>query len=119
MKVSVTFRGLINYGQYKDLSCSLAENFNIPYRRVMTETMSWCQSTSLIFYKNNSSPISNVADTNGQYLYNFYILPDYSLALDNTNLNIRSNLALHSFTTTIITSTLNFAALPDFVQMQT
>lgn len=112
MKVSVTFRGAINYGQYKDLSCSLAENFNIPYTRVMTETMSSCQSTLLIFYKNNSSPIANMADTNGQYLYNFYILPDYSLAVDSTNMNIRSNLALHSFTTAIITSTSNFATLP-------
>lgn len=31
MKVSITFRNSINYGQYHDLSCSLAKNFKIPY----------------------------------------------------------------------------------------
>ena len=36
MKISITFRGSINYGQYHDLACSLAENFEIPYWRVMT-----------------------------------------------------------------------------------
>jgi hypothetical protein len=32
--VEVTFRGSINYGQYNDLACSMAQNFIIPYARV-------------------------------------------------------------------------------------
>lgn len=59
MKVSITFRGAINYGQYHDLSCSLAENFKIPYDRVMTEVMSTCSSTGSIFYPTTSSVIAN------------------------------------------------------------
>lgn len=31
MKISITFRNSIKYGQYHDLSCSLAESFMIPY----------------------------------------------------------------------------------------
>ena len=36
MKVEVTFRGSINYGQYNDLACSMASNFIIPATRVLT-----------------------------------------------------------------------------------
>lgn len=36
MKVSITFRNYINYDQYHDLTCSLAENFKISYTRLMT-----------------------------------------------------------------------------------
>ncbi len=36
MKVSIAFASSITYGQYTDLSCSLAKNFMIPYQRVMT-----------------------------------------------------------------------------------
>ena len=59
MKVSITFRGALTYGQYHDLSCSLAENFKIPYDRIMTEAMSTCSSTSNIFYPSDSSIIAN------------------------------------------------------------
>lgn len=31
MKIAITFRNSINYGQYHDLSCSLAQSFKIPY----------------------------------------------------------------------------------------
>ena len=31
MKVSIIFNGSINYGQYGDLACSLAQNFGVPY----------------------------------------------------------------------------------------
>ena len=99
MKVSITFRGSINYGQFHDLACSLAENFKLPYDRVMTEVMSTCTSISTTFYPTNETTIANEPDTNNQYLYNFYILPDYSLSTDDTNVNVRSSLALHSFTT--------------------
>ena len=36
MKVEITFRGSITYGQYNNLACSLAQNFIIPYTRVLT-----------------------------------------------------------------------------------
>ena len=42
MKVSITLRGNLTYQQYYDLSCSLAENFKVPYSRIMTEVMSKC-----------------------------------------------------------------------------
>ncbi len=119
MKVSITFRNSINYGQYHDLSCSLAENFKIPYERVMTEAMSYCNQKSYIFYSNDSSKIANEADSNGEYIYNFYILPDYNIPTDTTNVDIRNSLSLHSFTSTIITKTNNYLALPELVQMQT
>lgn len=112
MKVSITFRNSINYGQYHDLSCSLAENFKIPYERVMTETMSYCNHKSYIFYSNDSSTIANEADSSGEYIYNFYILPDYAIPVDTTNVDIRNSLSLHSFTSTIITKTSNYLSLP-------
>jgi hypothetical protein len=119
MKVAITFRNSINYGQYHDLSCSLAENFMIPYERVMTETMSYCNRKPYIFYTNDSSKIANEADSNGEYIYNFYILPDYNIPADTTNVDIRNSLSMHSFTSTIITKTSNYLALPELVQMQT
>lgn len=61
----------------------------------------------------------NSANSNNQYIYNFYIIPDYNLQQDSTNLNIRQQLSQQSFSTQIITSTANFAALPTLVQMQT
>jgi len=119
MKVSITFRNSINYGQFHDLSCSLAESFKIPYERVMTETMSYCNHKSYTFYHNDSSKIANEADSSGEYIYNFYILPDYTIPADTTNVDIRNSLSLHSFTSTIITNTLNYLTLPELVQMQT
>jgi hypothetical protein len=65
MKVSITFRNSITYGQYHDLSCSLAENFQIPYERVMTEVMSYCNNKNYIFYSQDSSVIANEADSSG------------------------------------------------------
>ena len=59
MKVSITFRGSIDYGQYQDLACSLSENFEIPYSRVMTEVMSTCEESSTIFYPNDTATIEN------------------------------------------------------------
>ena len=57
MKVSITFRGSIDYGQYRDLACSLSENFEIPYSRIMTEAMSTCEETSTIFYASDTETI--------------------------------------------------------------
>lgn len=57
MKVSITFQGSINYGQYHDLACSLAENFKIPYKRINTEAIHYCGLKNTIFYKNDSSVI--------------------------------------------------------------
>ena len=59
MKVSITFRGSIDYGQYHDLACSLAENFEIPYDRVNSEVMHYCGLKNSIFYHNDSSTIAN------------------------------------------------------------
>ena len=112
MKISITFRNSINYGQYHDLSCSLSESFKIPYERVMTEAMSYCNNKPYIFYLNDSSRISNQPDSNGYYIYNFYILPDYSIPADSTNIDIRNSLSMHSFTSTIITKTNNYLSLP-------
>lgn len=119
MKVSITFRSSITYGQYNSLACSLAQNFIIPYNRVMTEAMRFCGNVSYIFYSNDNTTISNQPDSNGDYIYGFYILPDYTQPADTTNTNIRNQLSLNSFTTTIITSTSNYIGLPSLVQMQT
>lgn len=81
--------------------------------------MSYCNNKPYIFYTNDSSVIGNQPDSSGQYTYNFYILPDYTLPTDTTNINIRNSLSLHSFTSTIITSTNNDLSLPQLVQMQT
>jgi hypothetical protein len=59
------------------------------------------------------------ANSNNQYIYNFYIIPDYTLQQDSTNLNIRQQLSQQSFSTQIITSTADFVGLPTLVQMQT
>jgi hypothetical protein len=59
------------------------------------------------------------ANSNNQYIYNFYIIPDYTLQKDSTNLNIRQQLSQQSFSTQIITSTADFVGLPTLVQMQT
>jgi hypothetical protein len=85
----------------------------------MTETMSYCNKKPYIFYSNDSSKITNEADSNGEYIYNFYILPDYTIPADTTNIDIRNSLSMHSFTSTIITKTTNYLALPELVQMQT
>lgn len=52
-------------------------------------------------------------------MYNFYIVPDYSIPIDSTNSDIRTALALSSTSTTIITSTDDFIDLPELIQMQT
>ena len=119
MKVSITFQGSINYGQYHDLACSLAENFKIPYSRINTEAIHYCGLKNTIFYKNDSSVIENEPNSDGEYVYNFYIIPDYSIPNDTTNTDIRSSLALSSTSTTIITSTASFIDLPELIQMQT
>ncbi len=59
MKIAITFRNSITYGQYHDLSCSLAKSFKIPYERVMTEAMSYCNNKPYTFYNNDSSQIAN------------------------------------------------------------
>ena len=61
----------------------------------------------------------DAANSNNQYIYNFYIIPDYNLQQDSTNLNIRQLLSQQSFSTQIITSTNDFVNLPTLVQMQT
>jgi hypothetical protein len=87
--------------------------------RVMTEAMSYCNHKPYNFYLNDSSIIGNQADSSGYYIYNFYILPDYTISNDNTNVDVRNALSLHSFSSTIITSTNNYLSLPELVQMQT
>jgi hypothetical protein len=119
MKVAITFRSSITYRQDYDLSCSLAQSFVIPYARVMTETMTYCNYRPYIFYLNDSSVMTNQADSSGQYIYNFYILPDYTLPSDQTNVNIRNSLSMQSFTSTILTNTYNYLNLPGLVQIQT
>lgn len=119
MKVEITFRGPITYQQYQNLACSLAENFIIPYSRIMTEAMSYCGNTPYVFYSSSSSIILNEADSNGWYIYGFYIEPDYSLPSDPTNTNIRNQLSLSTQATTIITTTTDYITLPVLVQMQT
>ena len=119
MKVLMTFTQPITYGQFNNLACSLSENFVIPYSRVYTEAISYCQGTNNIFYSSPSSLMLNSANSNNQYIYNFYIIPDYNLQQDSTNLNIRQQLSQQSFSTQIITSTVSFTGLPTLVQMQT
>ena len=108
MKVSIIFNGSITYQQYSDLACSLALNFQTPYNRIMTEAMSVCGGTITPFYTATTDVITKQANSNGEYVYNFYILPDYTIPIDPTNANIRSALTLSSTSTTIITSTNNF-----------
>lgn len=81
--------------------------------------MSVCGGARTVFYTADTDVIANEANTNGEYLYNFYILPDYSIPVDLTNQNIRSALTLSSTSTNIITTTANSASLPQFIQMQT
>lgn len=119
MKVEVTFRGSITYGQYNDLACSMAQNFIIPYARVQTEAMSYCGNTPYTFYSSSTTAMLNQPDSNGWYIYGFYIEPDYTLASDSTNANIRNQLSISTAATTIITSTSNYINLPSLVQMQT
>jgi hypothetical protein len=85
----------------------------------MTEAMSYCNQKPYVFYKNDSSVILNEADSSGEYIYNFYVLPDYTISDDTTNVDVRNSLSLHSFTSTIIQSTNDYLNLPDLVQMQT
>jgi len=42
MKVEMKFSNRITYQQYNDLACSIANMFNVPYARVLTEAMSYC-----------------------------------------------------------------------------
>lgn len=81
--------------------------------------MSSCGNTPYILYNNDSSVVLNQADSNGWYIYGFYIEPDYTIANDQTNANIRNQLSLSTQATTIITSTANYITLPSLVQMQT
>lgn len=85
----------------------------------MTEAMSYCNHKTYVFYSSDNSKIANEADSSGEYIYNFYILPDYNIPGDTTNINVRNSLSLHSFTSTIITKTANYLSLPELVQMQT
>jgi hypothetical protein len=119
MKVLITFSGIINYGQLNNLACSMAQNFIIPYSRVYTEALSYCGNTNTVFYANTSVNLLSAANANNQYIYNFYIIPDYTLSQDSTNLNIRQLLSSQAISTTILTSTSGYASFPTLVQMQT
>jgi hypothetical protein len=81
--------------------------------------MSYCGSTPFNFYAATTTTIANQPDSNGWYIYGFYIEPDYTLASDSTNANIRNQLSISTSATTIITSTNNYINLPSLVQMQT
>lgn len=81
--------------------------------------MSYCGSTPYTFYATDASVILNQPDSNGWYIYGFYIEPDFTLASDATNTNIRNQLSISTSATTIITSTANYINLPSLVQMQT
>ena len=81
--------------------------------------MSYCGSTPYTFYAADASVILNQPDSNGWYIYGFYIEPDFTLASDSTNTNIRNQLSISTSATTIITSTTNYINLPSLVQMQT
>ena len=97
----------------------MAQNFIIPYTRILTEAMSYCGNTPYNFYASSSALMLNLPDSNGWYIYGFYIEPDYTLASDATNANIRNQLSISTSATTIITSTNNYINLPSLVQMQT
>ena len=81
--------------------------------------MSVCGGPLSPFYTSVSNKIVKQANSNGEYVYNFYILPNYAIPIDPTNANIRSALTLSSTSTTIITSTNNVLSLPGHIQMQT
>lgn len=81
--------------------------------------MSSCGNTPFTFYASSTSAVLNQPDSNGWYTYGFYIEPDYTLASDTTNTNIRNQLSVSTSATTIITSTNNYIGLPSLVQMQT
>lgn len=119
MKVQVTLRGAITYGQYNDIACSMAQSFILPYTRILTEASSYCGSGTHVFYANDADFILNQPDSNGWYIYGFYIEPDFTLASDSTNTNIRNQLSISTSATTIMTSTANYINLPSLVQMQT
>lgn len=65
MKVEVVLRGNLTYQQYNDLSCSMAESFNVPYSRIITEVMSTCGTLPLVFYPATTTVIGNRFNTNG------------------------------------------------------
>lgn len=81
--------------------------------------MSYCGNTPYTFYPTDTTVILNQPDSNGWYIYGFYIEPDFTLASDSTNTNIRNQLSISTSATTIITSTANYIGLPSLVQMQT
>lgn len=81
--------------------------------------MSYCGNTPYIFYPNDAAVIHNSPDSSGNYIYGFYIEPDYTLASDSTNANIRNQLSISTSATTIITSAPDYITLPSLVQMQT
>jgi hypothetical protein len=97
----------------------MAQNFILPYTRILTEASSYCGSNTYVFYANDADFILNQPDSNGWYIYGFYIEPDFTLANDSTNTNIRNQLSISTSATTIITSTANYINLPSLVQMQT
>jgi hypothetical protein len=81
--------------------------------------MSVCGGSLTPFYTSVNNKVVKQANSNGEYVYNFYVLPDYTIPIDPTNANIRSALTLSSTSTTIITSTNNVLSLPGLIQMQT
>jgi len=73
----------------------------------------------LVFYPSTTTKIGNRYNSNGEFIYAFYIQPDTTIPSDTTNSNIRNSLTINTFTTTIITSTANYINLPSLVQMLT
>jgi hypothetical protein len=90
MKLQILFNNLLTYGQINDLVCSLAQNLNVEYTRVMTSAISTCYVRNLIFYPSLTTPLIEQPLAQGVYSYAIYILPDYTLNLDTTNADIKN-----------------------------
>jgi len=58
--------------------------------------MSYCGNTPYIFYASGNNTILNQPDSNGWYIYGFYIEPDFTIASDLTNANIRNQLSINT-----------------------
>src|ERR1019366_6679584 len=106
-------------GQISDLTCSLAQNFVVPYLRIMTTAMSTCYNRNLVFYPNLTTVLIDAPLSSGIYSYSIYVLPDYSLQYDSTNTNVKQELTNPLFISNVLTSTSNNSQLPWLMSLAT
>ncbi|KAL4471698.1 hypothetical protein ABPG74_008591 [Tetrahymena malaccensis] len=118
MKLTFSFSQYITFIQQKNIACALAQYFSIPPARVITDFSTTCSNYPN--YQNlNVNNFIVRTQQNGQYLYSFYIQPNYLATTDLTNLAVREQVNANNFIMSFLNTVSNSSSLPSLTDVST